>query len=458
MVMTRKPYDKPEADRISRLYRAVRATVVVQVVGVGVTYVLNVLLARWLGTVDYGGYLFITNLLIASAVFAGLGLRLSTPKFVPELITQAEWRLLAGYLWLLPRLTLGVGSLLALGLVLLFWLSPPADIPLQFWLFGVPLLPLYACMDVSVSLLRSLGQVSPALALDRIVRPMLLLLSMALSMWLLPWPTASVALLALWLAVIGALLLLALRIRAVLLRVAAWPVAARDYSIRRWLHTSLRLLLVMLKALSVDRLPVLIVGLLLGAAPTALYGVAFRLATLARFGSDAVHQVYEPQVAPLYLRGDYAALQRTLIQVTRWSLYSTCVLCAGLLLLAQPLLALFGAAYVEASGVLVVALLAQLVRGLFGPLVYLLNLTDHEHLSLRVSIGVTLLACVALPLAIGRFGLLGAAWVVVGVELIGNVGFHWLVLRHLGINGLPPEVRWLLPLHYIVRQRSQRSD
>lgn len=444
---------------IHRLFLAVRAAFVVQIIGVGLAYILNVLLARWLGPLDYGSYLFVTNLLMATSVFASLGLRQSSVKFTPEFISEAHWDLLKGYLWLIPRLTLILGTLIMVILLTLLIVAPPENIALSLLLIGVPLLPFYALMEVGINLLRSLGYVGYALALDRILRPITILMLVLLSLWLLPssLPTGLMVIASLWVSVLLVLILAFYQCRKHIRRqIVDWRHVKPKFNLKHWLATSIRLILAMSKAIAVDRLPVLAIGILLGAGPTALYGVAFKIATLARFGTDAVHHAYAPQVAPLYASGDMATLSRTLVQVTRWSLWSTLALCAGLFILGEFLLTLFGTDYVTARSVMYLGLVAQAVRSLFGPVVYLLNLTGHENLSMRVSIYMTAMTLLLLPPAILLFGLTGAAAVVILVELIGNLWFYSLVRLHLGIDAIPPELRWL-PTTWIADRFMARS-
>ena len=119
-----------QSELLAALFRGTAIALGVQILGIGVTYMMQVFLARWLRATQYGVYEFVISIGTLLGFLAGLGLPNSTLRFIPKYTVTEDWGRLRGVIWGSWRYVL-VSSLvvtaIALGL-LLGWGSFNSDI------------------------------------------------------------------------------------------------------------------------------------------------------------------------------------------------------------------------------------------------------------------------------------------------------------------------------------------
>lgn len=76
--------------------RGTGAALGVKLLSAGVLYGTQILLARWLGVVEYGVYDFAIALSLSLAFMAGLGLPTATLRFIAQYRVQQDWAHLRG--------------------------------------------------------------------------------------------------------------------------------------------------------------------------------------------------------------------------------------------------------------------------------------------------------------------------------------------------------------------------
>src|SRR3979411_880605 len=101
---------------------------IIRVVSAGLAYFSQVLLARWMGTSDYGIYVYVWTWVLLLGSMMDFGISASAQKIIPEYRTSGKHALLRGFLsgsrWLTFAVSSGVSMLLA-GVVKM--LSPYID-------------------------------------------------------------------------------------------------------------------------------------------------------------------------------------------------------------------------------------------------------------------------------------------------------------------------------------------
>jgi O-antigen/teichoic acid export membrane protein len=179
---------------------------------------------------------------------------------------------------------------------------------------------------------------------------------------------------------------------------------------------------------------VVIVGAARGARDAGIYAAASKTASLVAFVIVAVNAAAAPLFATLWAQGRREDLQRLVGRLAQMIFWPSLAICAGIAVLAGPLLALFGSGFVAARGALLVLLVGQLVNAAAGSVGYLLTLTGHHGVATR-ALGVSAVGSIALT-AIGAsaFGLVGAAAGSAAGFLVWNVLLYRLVVARLGIH------------------------
>src|SRR3977135_3348982 len=108
---------------------------IIRVISAGLAYFSQVLLARWVGTSDYGIYVYVWTWVLLLGSMMDFGISASAQKIIPEYRTSHEHLLLRGFLsgsrWL-TFIVSSVVSVLLVGLVELLspWIDEAAIVPL----------------------------------------------------------------------------------------------------------------------------------------------------------------------------------------------------------------------------------------------------------------------------------------------------------------------------------------
>jgi O-antigen/teichoic acid export membrane protein len=161
-----------------------------------------------------------------------------------------------------------------------------------------------------------------------------------------------------------------------------------------------------------QRLDIVLVAVLLGAAPAAVYTAATRFAVLGQLGSQAVALATQSRLGQLAAQGDLVAVRVVYRRATAWVIALSWPIQALAAVYATQLLAVFGPGYDEGRWVVVLLAAGMLVAtgcGMVSMVLVMLGRTVDN----LVNVGVAVAVSVALDLVlIPYLGLLGAglAW------------------------------------------------
>src|SRR5262245_16075313 len=216
----------------------------IRVLSAAVIYLSQILLARWMGSFEFGIYVYVWTLMLMIGDLADMGLAPAAQRFIPEYTRRKAHDLLRGYLSRTRWLAVGSAAAIAVaGVVLIRCVKPyMADylvVPLSLALVA---LPFYAIMQIQDSIARSYNWIHIALLPPYVIRHVVMLAVVGAA-WLFSFPanaeTAMFAVgVALALTAIGQTLILNRRLAKV---VEPGP---RTYDTGTWLAVSLPLLLV----------------------------------------------------------------------------------------------------------------------------------------------------------------------------------------------------------------------
>ena len=309
----------------------------------------------------------------------------------------------------------------------------PAEQALTF-MFGFVLVPMWALLWMWASAVRAFGGVVTALAPDRVVRDGGLVLALGL---LMLWPGARLGasgVMLITVACSGAALLavrLALRSRCP----AAIKRAIPEYAAATWRMTAPPLVLISVAETLLNRTGVVLLGWSGQAVSAGVYALTFNLAMTAMLPRTAVNALFAPLVSELWARGDRPALQFVVTRTALWTLASGLIVGLPLMLLAEPLLAWFGAEFTRGVPAMRILLIGQIIASGCGPQMFLMTMTGNERLAATFLVGSALLNGACGLLLIGPMGLTGAAIATACGLVVWNLAMAIFVWR--GLNLVP---------------------
>ncbi|MEM9511141.1 MAG: oligosaccharide flippase family protein [Cyanobacteria bacterium P01_E01_bin.48] len=416
------------------LIRGAGAALTIQIVSAGVLYGSQVLLARWMGTVAYGIYDYVTALSLFLAFVAGCGWPTAVLRFIPTYRARGDWALLRGMMrgsWqqtvLVSAIASACGTAVVLGLDATRGLGAYA-MPLVVGVWSVPIV---ALTNLQRETVRSLQNIALAYAPSLLVQP--LLLTGMSAIWkqqqdLTSTIAIALSLLSALMALVGQWLLFQQSLDARICR------ARSAYESALWWQVALPLLLVGSSHVVLNQTDTLMIGALLSAREVGIYSAALKTSSWVPFILIAVNAVAAPLIASLYAQGDRRELQQLVSTIARWMFYPAFATAIGLIGFAEPVLLLFGPEFVMAKGALIALILGQLANVGAGSVGYLMTMTGHHAQTVRV-MGVTALANIVLNwIGIEFLGIVGAALATALSMAVWNVWLYVLVVRKLGVR------------------------
>ena len=414
------------------LARASIASLTVFVVGAGLTCAAQLVIARLIGPESYGVYAYVLAWVTLLGYFSTLGFHVSLLRFVPAYHARQEWALARGVIRYSQGVTAGTAISVALiglcGIIALRGSLRP-ELALSF-LLGIAMVPLLALHLVSASVVRAFGGIISALAPERIVRDGLALAIVAAVFWgNLYRLDATLAMGATLLSSIVMLGLIRIFLRR--LRLPALDQAKPAYTAGDWWRPTLPLTLIMVADSLMSRSAVIALGLTGNTRDAGIFAAASSIATVTALPRMAVATAFAPTVSAMFALSDQAGLQLLSAKAAWLSLLGTACAAIPLLLLAHPLLALFGRDFVAGAPIVTILVLGQVFAAACGPQQHLITMTGNERTGaviLSVSAGLSFVGCI---LMIGSFGMTGAAFATTLTVIGWNVAMGIFVRRGL---------------------------
>lgn len=283
-----------------------------------------------------------------------------------------------------------------------------------------------------------LGYVRPTVFIERILRP---ILQVTLVMWAL-WAGITAWLNVAWAA--AALPLLALAIWQI---IRLWPSSAPaesdavDTELTTfwgfWRYTGPRALTTLLQV-ALQRVDIIVVGVMAGPAEAAVYVAATRFLVLAQVGNQALSTVLQPRLSDALGRGDRNRAAALYQLSSAWLVLLTWPILLSALFFAEPLMSIFGPSYEGGTVIIQILAVVMLAATLAGLTDVTLLMSGHSlpgllnhALSLAVMIGVDLAL-------IPGYGVVGAALGWAASIMVKNGLAVWQVWRWEGILPFAP--------------------
>lgn len=440
---------------LKRIARSGAANVGAAAVGSASNFLLIVLITRFWASEDAGLLFAATSFFIIAVALAHLGADQGLVRFIAWNVGRGAGHsnratVLAG---VLPSLTMTL-VVAVLGYAAAPWLAgllgaqsgAEGALIIRVLVVTLPFAVLY---EQLLAVCRGYAVMKPTIVLERALRPtlqMLLILAAGLAQsgvvvltlaWTLPYALCFL------LAGVAA-------VRTLRRHRDDWHGAGpigEDLRSEFWRFTAPRGLARMAQVM-IQRADIVIVTVMLGPAPAAIYTAATRFLVLGQVATSALQQVSEPQLARLLARKRKDTVSLVIRQMTLWSVALVWPVYLVFAVHASALMALvFGPGY-EAGGIVLQLLAtAMLVATAVGPLDVLLLMAGRSSLSL-LNISVALVVDLALcVLLIPQLGILGAGIAWAAAIIAKNLLCLWQVRKHLGISVFSRElVMWLISL------------
>jgi O-antigen/teichoic acid export membrane protein len=161
-----------------------------------------------------------------------------------------------------------------------------------------------------------------------------------------------------------------------------------------------------------SHLGIFLLGIFLTTREVGIYSVSFTMITVMGMLQGAMNGAFSPHIPELYALGRIEELVEMYYRITRWNLIAALPLFVLYLIMAQPIMGVFGEEFTKGALVLSALAVGQMVNVGAGPVGLLLTMTGSERAVLWVLAAQLAITAALLFLLLPVFGLLGAgvAW------------------------------------------------
>ncbi|MBI1243352.1 MAG: oligosaccharide flippase family protein [Nostoc sp. RI_552] len=404
-----------------------------QLAGVILTYLTQVLLARWMGETEYGVYAYVLSWVMLLAIPAGLGLPLIVLRSITQYRVWEDWGKIWGIIQASWLITILFSLVLALGeSTVVFWINrTQAFVYGTTLLVGLWMVPLQALVKLQLEIARALESVLLSYGPSLILWPALTLVVSGL---VFSHEHMLGSLSGILISDVTLSLVIALQIGIIGVRLQRECVSTTpEYDLWNWLKQSFPLLLQDAFLLILEQTDILMVGSIVGPEAAGFYGAAVKTALWVEIILTTVNVVAAPTFTVLYEAGDKAELQQVVFRIARWIFVPSLVMAIALIVFAQPVMSLFGAEFAVAHWQLRILVFGQLINACYGPVWYLMMMTGHQRKSLVVFGSSACLNAVLNAIAIPRYGATAAAVTTALTMILWNIWLGHLVIKHIAI-------------------------
>lgn len=381
----------------------------IKIIGAGLAILIQVLLARSMGTTDYGIYALAMIWVIIGGQVGSLGFCDAATRFLAQYGEGRQNGLANGFLKTSRMIVLGGTlsfSLLSIGALLAFesHIGPAYTAPL---IIAFAMIPLMAYQDLLEGKSFAFSWVGIALGPGYVIRQglnfVILILFVVLGAELSAETALGIAFVSTAVSVFVQQLLFSKSIGNI------FEPANSEWDWPTWRATVIPLFYRQTFFVLARYLDVIVIGLFLSPEIMALYFAATRLTGLMSLFQYGITAVAARRFAGIALQDDLSVLEKLVSVTTRSIFWLSLLALLGLVLLGSQLLLIFGPEFEEAYPILVILGFGILIQTSVGAAEDVLIMYGHARMVLKSQIIGIAVNFVSLFLLVPTFGAEGAA-------------------------------------------------
>jgi O-antigen/teichoic acid export membrane protein len=409
---------------------------VIRVTGAVAIFLSQILLARWMGSAEFGLYVYAWTWLQMVGDIIHLGLPISAQRTIPEYTQRQDMDGLRGYLLGSRWMVFTAATLVAVigaALVQIFAGSLQRDTVLPLYL-ACTALPFYSLSNMLDATARSYNATATALLPPFVLRPLLLIAAMAAMRVAGLAPDAPSGMAAFAVATWATTLLQMMLVHRCLHRNV--PAGPRRYDISMWLKTSAPMFAVWAFYMLMTYTDVLVLRQFQPPEVVAHYYAAAKTLALVTFIHFAVSAAVAHRFAAHHFSGDRDALAKLAASTVRWTFWPSLLAITGVLALGKPILWLFGPSFDDAYPLMFILAIPLVARAAVGPAERVLNMLGEQRRCALVYGAMFALNLGGTIAVAGPYGSTGVASVIATGAVIEAALLFLTVKRRLGLHML----------------------
>ncbi|MBN1515812.1 polysaccharide biosynthesis C-terminal domain-containing protein [Candidatus Sumerlaeota bacterium] len=393
------------------LARGASAALASQILGAAILFGAQIVMARLIGSVSFGRYIWTLSTITVLAFAGKLGYDLAATRFLAQYEASKDWARMRGFLRHSLTSVSGLSAIMAILAALFgFIIRNRWDAEtLRAWWIACLLLPVLALQLYHVAALRGFKKILMSTLPWEVTRPALTLgFIVALPVWFAC--SISNAEWAMWSNLLATTL--GLSLQCWFLRRSTPPeahLAAPTYEHSLWRQTAVAMALISGFNIIYRNADIIMIGIFMDREQSGFYAAASRIAMPITFGLGAVNAIIAPMASALHTEGRRDDLQR-IVTWSAWANFCFTLPAAIIIVLTGNfLLGLFGGAFTVSYGALCILAGSQAAAAFAGSVGFLMIMTGHERAAAKAMGSSAILNIILNAILIPRWGLTGAA-------------------------------------------------
>ncbi len=377
--------------------------------GAGLTFLVQVAIARFLGAQALGNYILVMATVNIIAVVMPLGFEATGTYFAAEYRAKGEGHLLRGFmLRAYGHIALCGALLLAVGYPAAGLFGEPGKVLAMHWLPAAILAIATAMVFVSGAMLVGLKRPFAGFFAETLFRPLLAIAGFAIALTEVGGMQITTLL---WVLSLGYAVVALVQLGLLWRAAGDIPLEAapRRDEWRRWWHFAFPWMALVVAGDFFFDIDLLLLSGHLGREELAIFGVCTRVFSLVSFGVGAVYAVTMPDMFESEALKDRAGFHRKIGEANLVASALSLVLLAAVLVFSPLAFWLFGATFQAGVVPLAILCVGLVLRSVFGPASVVLSVHNRPYASLPAVAAAIATLIVANLALVPPLGLLGAS-------------------------------------------------
>lgn len=405
------------------------------VAGVAIALLVQIVLARELGAENYGYYSYVMTVVTFLVFPAKLGFDTSIVRFFSSYKAQQLWGEVKGLLRRANQLSLLASALIAmvgLAVIFTFYRGEQGELTSTF-VVGMLTVPLMALTTLRQSSLLALNEVMYAQLPEKILRPVLCIVLLYTFNYGLNTQAGAASAMMMF----AVAMLLSYMFGAWVLYRKITPLTrtfAAKFETKLWVTVSASLMINAGMYLVLGQLNVVMLGIVHGTYESGIFSAAVRVATMISFAITSINMIAAPLISEQFAKKDMKRLQSICTLSARSGFAFAVLVFVGVLLGGKWILGLFGEQFQAGYAALVILSFTHLAHAFFGQCGTVMNMTGQQRTStyiLTVACGINIAGNVLL---VPLYGMVGAALANLISALICYASMTVVVQRRLNLS------------------------
>ncbi len=423
-----------DTDSASQSQRLAAFAFAVRIAGALIAFVSQVLLARWLGSFEYGVFVAVWACVLVLGTLSGAGFPSAAIRFIAEYRERKQPDLQRGIIVFSLSVSFLVSTILAaLGAWILYarpeLVADPFVVPIYLAAICLPMLSTPGVLD---GVGRAFNWPAIAFVPTYIIRPVSILLILGVGL-MLGYPASANT--AMWSTIIACYLTSAGQFFCVFKKLLKYlPTGKPKFRAKYWVFTALPMFLVEGFYYLQTSVDILFVSIMTRPEDTAIYYASTKVLALVHFVYFSVRAAVSHQYSALHTAGDIQAFDVFVQKTVTWTFWPSLLLAIFMMVFGKFFLMLFGPEYVAGQSLIWILALGIVIRASIGPAEALLTMSGNQTSCAGVY-AATLFVNVALNLSlIPHYGLHGAAIATTCALTFESVALYSMARRCLGLH------------------------